>query len=341
MIQYVKFLYMPATTRGVITMKKALLLLFIIHCLTASAYNAGFKKQSLDYNGEKTEYGLWYPSETAEKKQNILIYEVSAAENGIMAERIKGTVILSHGFGGSMYGLHYLAEHLARNGYAVIAPSYPDLKGVKSKDRLMRPPVMRVQLSYAAFENLKKSGILPKNAFDRIFSAGFSLGGYTAAANAGAKPSFTRLDSYCASPDNFPILCSEGMADAETLKQMYRPIKGIKAAVLLAPALGVLFDRQSFGADIPFKIFIAEEDSMIYGQFDASYFASVIPSVKSYVVKNADHGVFAAPCSKRAEKLMPERCTGKAEKSAVHKKVAEETLELFDSKISSSLRGTQ
>lgn len=313
--------------------KKALLFIFAVFSLTSQVIGAGLKNYELDFHGEKIECGLWYPSKAKPQKHRILIYEVTAAKNAEISENINGVVVLSHGFGGSMYGLHYLAEFLADNGYAVLTVSYPDLKGLKSKNPALFPPLMRADLSYTAFSRLRESGWISKSAFGQVFSAGFSMGGYTALSNIGAKAKTTNLNEYCSLPDNFPLLCgNREKLTKNNLAIMSRPLPDIKAALLLAPALGALYDKNSFSGKLPVKVFIAEDDSMIYGKFDAGYIASVVPNAKAFVIKGADHSVFAAPCSDRAKRLMPERCDDEGiDKKSVQKMINEETLKLFNS----------
>jgi predicted dienelactone hydrolase len=311
------------------------LLLFFIS-LSASAFNAGIKYYPLSYHGQNFEYAMWYPTDKPERKQEKGLYVISAAENAPVADAVKGVVVLVHGFGGNMFGQHDTAEYLARGGYAVITVTYPDMWGLEQSDAVFHPVHLRPELSVLALENLRKVSGVNADAFKNVYTAGFSMGGYTAAILAGGKADLGVLKEYCGRDDAQILLCLpanrrklEKLTDAD----INITLPNLRAAVLMAPAYGIIFGKDSFrDVKIPVSVYAAGLDSVVTGDRDSLYVASLIQGASVNVIKDADHAVFISPCAESRREKFYNLCEDDVgvDRISVHKKMNIEILHLFD-----------
>jgi len=324
------------TGGGAVSFVSVLSLLSFFISVTAFASNAGIRYFSLSYQEHDFEYALWYPTKQAETKHEFGLYEISAAKNSPVSADIKGVVVLSHGFGGNMYGQHDTAEYLARNGYAVVTLTYPDMWGLKQRDAVFHPAHLRPKLSVLSLEDLRKSGTVNKKAFSNIYVAGFSMGGYTAAVLAGGKVDLGLLKSFCERPDSPVLLCLPiNQRKLAKLKNadINLTLPNLRAAVLMAPAYGVLFGGDSFkNVKIPVSVYAAEFDSVVTGDKNALYVASIIPNKTLTVIKNADHMVFISPCAENKREKFYDLCEDddSVDRISVHGKMNKDVLHLFD-----------
>ncbi len=318
-------------------MKYLLIFLFSLFSFTAYSFNSGITTFDIKYNGSKIRCALWYPTETTPKVSAKAVYEINSAENGKISQDIRGVVLLAHGFGGNMYGQHDTAEYLAQNGYAVLTPTYPDTDGLKSADPKNMPVFMRPAVTVQALNDLIQKDLFPRKAFDRLFMAGFSMGGYTTLMNIGAVPMFGKLDRICSSGEPTPLLCrSANKKKIKALRDKYplHKINRLKGAVMMAPALGVFFDKESVkNVKIPLMIYSASEDYTVYGEYDSAYVASLFPQAQTRVIEGADHPVFIAPCSDYGRRKFPIICLDDEgiDRVKIHKEMNEEILKFFDS----------
>ncbi|WP_303850748.1 hypothetical protein [Seleniivibrio woodruffii] len=310
-------------------------MLFFIS-LSALAFNAGIRYYPLSYHGHDFEYALWYPTDKTERKQEKGLYEISAAENAPVAATVKGVVILAHGFGGNMYGQHDTAEYLARGGYAVITVTYPDMWSLKQNDAVFHPVHLRPKLSALALENLRSVRGIKADAFKNVYAAGFSMGGYTAAVLAGGKADLGILKDYCGKDDAQILLClpaNRRKLEKLTNSDINITLPDLRAAVLMAPAYGILFGKDAFdNVKIPVSVYAAEFDSMVTGDRDSLYVASLISGMKLTVIKNADHSVFISPCAGNKREKFYNLCEDDegVDRISVHRKMNIELLHLFD-----------
>ncbi|MGE4268587.1 MAG: alpha/beta hydrolase family protein [Deferribacterales bacterium] len=324
---------------GAVFFIPALSFLFFFLSLTAAAFNSGIRYFSLPYHGHDFEYSLWYPTKQAETKHEFGLYEISAAKDAPVSTDVKGVVVLAHGFGGNMYGQHDTAEYLARNGYAVVTLTYPDMWGLKQREAVFHPVHLRPKLSVLALDNLRKSGTVNPKAFRNIYVAGFSMGGYTAAVLAGGKVDLGLLKSFCGRPDAPILLCLPG--NKQKLAKLKNAdinltLPNLRAAVLMAPAYGVLSGKDSFkDVKITVSVYAAEFDSVVTGDKNALYVASIIPDKTLTVIKNADHMVFISPCAESKLEKFYDLCEDdeSVDRAGVHVKMNKDILHLFDNSL--------
>lgn len=317
-------------------MKKLVVILILLLNFHAFAYHLGIKYLTADDNGTKVDITLWYPTDELPQESYYGIHNFYAAYNAKPADNIKGLLVFSHGFGSTMFGNFDTGLTLALNGYAMMTVNYPDIDGLKNADGSMFPLFMRPRYTFLAYNALKDSGFFDAKVFDRVFLGGFSLGGYTAMVNYGLTPEFDRLPSICIDNKDAVLLCSphfRSKIEAQPPMDGKYTIHGIKGLVLIAPAMGILFDRkETRGCDLPVKVFAGGDDSVVTGDFDADYVASLFEDHSLTTFKKAEHITFLAPCSAETAQDNPDTCEDpdNVSRADIHNKMNNDLLEFLN-----------
>ena len=102
----------------------------------ADAYHAGLRIEQTEYvtPGGRTELltmAVWYPTQDEERPFSYEMEETYTSHVAVEAQPADSgepfpLVVYAHGAFSSGYSLAFLGEHLARNGYVVVAPDYID-----------------------------------------------------------------------------------------------------------------------------------------------------------------------------------------------------------------------
>lgn len=240
---------------------------------------------------------IWYPIEPdvkASASANPWDGFNIAKDSPIAPTKTKRKVIfLSHGFGGSAHQLSWLINKLVYNGYIVLGVDHLDmLDGKPHINHWRRAQDIHLALDQFASDAFSKSADLT-----RIGIAGFSLGGTTAIWLSGGRstqldhiapgPNDAAPEDFAAVPELVPTLDKQKMAQDWTDPR-------IKAAFLMAPAWGWIFDKQGLQhIHIPTYIVAPEVDGVLNTQNNAAYFAKHIPHAFYQVILGpAKHYIF-------------------------------------------------
>ncbi|MBF2063920.1 MAG: alpha/beta hydrolase [Calothrix sp. C42_A2020_038] len=190
----------------------------------------------------------------------------------------KPVIIFSHGLGSVRTELKYLAEHLASHGYAVVAFEHPGsneaninsaLVGnqsrlMKPQEFLERPKDISFVLDQLDLHNRNSSFPLAgKLATNNAMIIGYSFGGSTALAVAGAEYQLERLKHRC--QENLAVVSlGEGIqCIAQELPKNNYEFRDarIKQAIALSPTTSLLFgDTGLSKVQIPTLILAASAD---------------------------------------------------------------------------------
>lgn len=145
---------------------------------------------------------IWYPSAPGGVVEQVggdaLFVGTSAQRDAPLAPGRFPAVLISHGSGGNAANLAWLATALAARGFIVAAPNHP---GTTSRDSLPsetvkiweRPADMSAVLT-ALLGAPEFGSAIDSN---RVGLAGFSLGGHTALATAGARVDADKFAAFC------------------------------------------------------------------------------------------------------------------------------------------------
>mgnify|MGYP000891405939 CR=1 FL=1 len=180
-------------------------------------------------------------------------------------------VILSHGLGGNWSSHQHLADHIASNGYIVVAPNHPasDTRRVFQKHKtyasgpnpgrdpaavLGRPADVRFLIDQASRWNADPAHPLSgKIQLDRIAAVGHSFGSYTVQAVCGARPILDNLEP--------PVPPGKGPTPSQRDPR-------VTVGVVYSPSGpgSDFFDDKSYGElTCPMLCFTGEKDSQLSG----------------------------------------------------------------------------
>ncbi|MGP1395587.1 MAG: alpha/beta hydrolase family protein [Inquilinaceae bacterium] len=148
------------------------------------------------------EAAIWYPAENATYRalvgdnavfRGVPVYMGPAAQPGPHP-----LVIISHGSGGNIQNLGWLADGLVRHGAMVLGVNHPGTtSGDSSPRRTVRHWERPMDIDAALTEILNDSTFAPLIDEERISVVGFSLGGLTALSIAGARMNKESYVAYC------------------------------------------------------------------------------------------------------------------------------------------------
>jgi len=155
------------------------------------------------HHGRPLTGGQWYPAEAAGGAtviaENSVFHGVEVIEGAPMAGGPAPLVLLSHGLGGHMRSMAWLAAGLAERGAVVVAVNHPnstwgDFDLEAGMDHWTRSADLSLALDTVLADSLFAGRIDP----DRIMVAGFSFGGWTALSMGGV---IGRVEGYAAHCD--------------------------------------------------------------------------------------------------------------------------------------------
>lgn len=227
---------------------------------------------------------VMYPASTVGEIEKIGPFSLEVSKNAEVKQEEFPLVLISHGSGGAHLLYRTLAHHLASNGFIVGMLEHPfnnknDNTLVNTVENLEnRPRHLRAAIDWFYSSNTFGRCLKPNS----VFVIGHSMGGYTALALAGGKPtSFSH----------------ESSNKQEQLINVM-PDNRIKALVLLAPAT-VWFRNEGAlnDVDIPILMLTAEKDEYT-PQFHAQIVLEGVADktkVQHRVVENAGHFSFLSP----------------------------------------------
>lgn len=279
--------------------------------------------------GRALQVFVWYPAEAGGEAivlgENKAFKGVPVLKN---APPLKGRfplVVLSHGSGGRVQGMAWLATELARAGFIVAGPNHPGTTSgdstpadtpkiwERTQDLSAVIDVMTADPAWASVVDSDKIGVL-----------GFSLGGAAAMEIAGARASLDAYAHYCDEYKKWDCAWYAGgigykndalvHVDKLDLRTIDRARfeqsnldRRVKAAVLVDPGLALAFDAASLKAiAIPMDfINLGSADTIPLGVV-ADKLAAIAPRGAYANVEGAIHFSFLQECKPGGAELLKE-----------------------------------
>lgn len=259
--------------------------------------------------------------------------------------------MLSHGFGGDRLSLEWMATALAQKGFFVAAVAHwgnthDNLIPQKSLEFPERPK----DISFVLSELLKNPVFKDSIDKKRIGALGFSIGGYTVLALAGAEMNYEALSNYSRTeegrkefsipemPNTIEVANSEPLRNYYKINSTFVKDKRIKAVFAISPAIGQAFrdDKQMRQINIPVYIIGAESDLITPFKTNAEHYHKLIKNSGFYLLKGkAGHYVFLGEASSRLAKQMPVYFADEPSVSrrAVHRETSASAIKYFEQKL--------
>lgn len=294
---------------------KQLLNIFTIFLLLpinnfAQNYSVGEKTIALtdSVRNRPIKVELWYPTDetdpTGERKTDLPFILPATIRNANFIIQKSPLVILSHGSGGNRFSLAWLAISLSKQGYIVAAPDHWG----GTFDNMIPSYYLRywerpLDISFVITKILTDTSLFNYVDTGKIGVAGYSFGGYTALALAGADIDCSTLKKNAKTPQgkkefNIPELGDlTKIIDTLTCNKTETTFKDkrIKAVVALAPGLGLGFEtmEQAKNVNLPVLIFAAANDKVAPINTNAVMYHKLIPSSKYILLpEKTSHYVF-------------------------------------------------
>lgn len=314
----------------------------------ASAQNIG--ERTIRFNDTTRKRPLvtevWYPTADTVKpgKDFKPFLNEATVKDGAIGNGKYPLILISHGTGGGRLTLEWLADNLVRHGFIVAAVDHwGNTYDNKIAIDFVTPWERARDISFVL------SGLLSNKAFGthidtgKIGAAGFSIGGYTVIALAGAQLDIKALEQTKeVDLPEFPNLFSTiNMADVrKSYDQSPASLKDqrIKAFFAICPAIGQGFVKTSQFKDINKPVYIvgAENDSIAPYKTNAAHYHKLIPGSKFLLIKGkAGHYVFLSEAAEPVKKQAPVYFTDdpSVDRHAIHQQVGDLASEFFKSEL--------
>lgn len=246
------------------------------------------------------EAAAWYPTDAAVPEDPNTPFGQAVAMHAPVAGEDLPLVVISHGDGGWFGGHAPLARALAEAGMIAVALNHPgnsdgDETAPPARWITERPRHLARAVAYMTSDWTGSGHVDP----DHIGAFGFSAGGHSVLAAAGAEMSRERIADHCAETRE-EFVCRNGMAeDVVTGAGAFpAPHSGLQAVVAAAPGFAFGFDPQQVAAlDVDVQLWSGDEDRRVPHESNTAPLAAALkaPS-EAHVIDAAGHFAFRPPC---------------------------------------------
>ena len=319
---------------------------------------------------------IWYPaiSTAIETRQTIgppdaPLFEAGSAAPDAQFEpalRKFPLVLLSHGSGGSAAQMAWLGTALARAGYIAVAVDHPgnNLREPYTAEGFVLWWERATDLSEVLDGVLADAEIGPHIDPDRIGTAGFSIGGYTAMALGGAETDVSIVYDLCRertdssqkpnkeAKDADAAVCHtpemHNMGSPQQMLQAVRKTSGeslarsgdsfrdprVRAVFAIAPAMGMTFTDESLRAiRMPVEMVVGSEDPIAPARENDDWIRMNVRGARETILPHGVmHYTFLDTCTPEGKSKLATYCTDNTgvNRDAVHAQVSEMAVKFFD-----------
>jgi len=310
------------------------------------ALAVGFQQLTVpDPGSQPLEVGIWYPSNSLTAPQPLELFTQDVAEDGTIEGRRLPLIVMSHGTGGGFAGHYDTALALANAGFVVASvthtgDNYRDLSDQAKRDTFInRTRHVRQVLDYmlAAWPGHERIDA------ERVGMFGFSAGGFTTLIAIGGVPDLAKVQPFCAAhPDDWGcrLVKSRGIDLATAAlppASAWVHDARIKAAVVVAPALGYTFNGGGLAqVSVPIQLWRGAIDPILPHPNYAQVVYDELKTKPDYrVVPNAGHFSFLAPCSEALAKVASQICPDAPgfDRAAFHQEFDAAVVAFFEAKL--------
>ncbi len=292
-------------------LKAIALATFAAVSMTTSSNAAGYftSQAQATHRSNPLEVHIWYPNAPdgtpKELGKNPVFVGVPVQTNASPLPGPHPVVVLSHGSGGNAVNIAWIAAHLADRGMVVLATNHP---GTTSRDSTPeqtlkiweRPADISALIDFAE-ETIAES----HNAdVSRIALLGFSLGGYTALASAGAQVSQADYASYCDTHPDMQDCVWFRQSGIDLTNAIGSGFDGpnadprVSVAVAVDPAIAQAYTGDSLsGMALPVQIINLGSPGTIPLAIDGSGVARRLPNAVYETIDQATHFSFLGLCT--------------------------------------------
>lgn len=299
------------------------------------------------HHGRNMDMTVWYPGEGGTETvfaENPVFKGGMVREGATPRPGKHPVVLLSHGMGGSLMSLNWLATGLATRGAVVIAVNHPngsfrDRRPDKLFDHWTRVQDLQSALDHVLADKTLSAAVDPS----RIYAAGFSFGGWTALSIAGVTSKPEGSVGYCAAAGERSRNCTDLIGEGFDLAKLdrahwtatYKDAR-IRAVAAIDPGLTWELsaeDVRDVEQDKLLLIGLGTGNDRLYATDTSrkgSNFESLVPAAKVEVIAPAFHFTAMPLCKPEGADLLAADnddpvCTDPpgTDRKAVHDKIIE------------------
>ena len=279
-----------------------------------------------------------------QSRNRVIEYSIWAPSCG----RPAPLVLISHGAGGHYSDHTWLVKPLLKAGFIVAALNHPhDTRRDSSRAGLVRVWDRPADVSFLLLHLIRDAEWSKCIDARRVAVAGFSSGGYTAIALAGAIFDPALMDSYCERENRRPD-CELGrgvLVDRTNATLNFRDDR-IKAVVAMAPAVGPGVTEESLnGINIPVLVIAAADDELVSPDSGARRYANLIRGSELIVLPAGGHFVFleCGPVTALVDLFVDYNLCGRGidvDRTQVQRRVSDATIKFLVQALSASGKAT-
>lgn len=281
--------------------------------LTAAApafASVGFRRLDVpDPDGGVIEAAVWYPADAPARPVDMgLIRPTVAVDAPLVGDNLP-LIVISHGNGGSFAGHADTAAALAEAGFVAVALTHPGdnyRDQSRATDLPGRPVKLRTLLDYVLSQWSERGRLDP----NRIGAFGFSAGGFTVMAAAGAVVDPERVREHCRTfPEMFDCKLLAATAFRPDDRRGWKRDERIRAVVAAAPGIGYAFTDESLASvSVPVQLWQAADDQILVSPWHVEPVRDRLRAPEFHRVDGAGHFDFLAPCTPEAAAAAPPLC---------------------------------
>ncbi|KQT53901.1 MULTISPECIES: alpha/beta hydrolase family protein [unclassified Aureimonas] len=252
---------------------------------------------------------LWYPAGEGGTLRRIGANPLFVGTQGFAdAPVVPGRhplIVLSHGSGGRAANLGWLAGSLAARGFVVAAPDHPGTTGGDSRPSETvkiweRPADLSAVVTGLEADEAWAGAVDP----GRVGAVGFSLGGFSVLALAGARADAAAYADYCSVDRGAMSDCAWYARGGVDLRRLDGKRFGgsfedprIRTVVAVDPALAQAYRADSLkGIAIPVHFLNLGKAGTTWLGVEASGLAPLVPGASLDRIADADHFSFLGEC---------------------------------------------
>ncbi len=263
------------------------------------------------------DFTIWYPATPGGRQikagVNGVFYGTEAGRGAPHAQGKFPMIIISHGAGGNAGQFGWIASELAQAGYVVVLPNHPGTTSMNaSAHAAVRVWERPADISAVIDQITTNPQNYPYIDSSRIMALGFSAGGYTAMAVAGARVDPDALQHFCDEGDHGMSDCAflaRGGVDLHALDlapvaQDLRDPR-ISAAIVIDPGIVETLTEPSLAEiDIQMLILNLGAEHTIPAGVYARQAAELIPNATYKIIDDAIHFSFLAECKAKGAAIL-------------------------------------
>jgi predicted dienelactone hydrolase len=304
---------------------------------------------------------VWYPAaENAVETQQVigppdapLLLAGRAAEHGPMAPALEKwpLILLSHGSGGSAMQMAWLGTALARAGFIAAAVNHPGNNALEpyTAEGFLLWWERTTDLSEVLDGMLADPEFGPAIDAQRVGAAGFSIGGYTVLALAGARADISLVMDLCKQHPETPVCHTPEMKEMGTPEQMLAAVRKtsavslaqsaesyrdprVRAVFAIAPPVGSTIALDSLRTiRVPVEIVAGSADPILPPKDNAHLVRAHIRGARETLIPNAVHYTFLDVCTAAGKQQLGGFCEDPpgVDREAVHTQVDDMAIAFF------------